>query len=218
MVGDALGDPGSTRLSQKIEPTTATLTRTSAEALNFLAPARRPVAKSVWFGSFEYELSDSGARCGSTSMTRVSPGLPDGASTDERSDVISSRCIGSVSVRVGSDIVPAGGRKRSGVSPEDSTRPTNSASSSSAFACWLPGARNRRSTPSRLLSANRILEMLFGRGTHVRARVMRVVGGESKADRPATPVTQQGGARGTDIAPRRTSRVKSSESSRRSQC
>src|SRR5580704_14494621 len=51
--GDAFGGPGSTPLSQKIEPTTATLTRTSAEALNLLAPTRRPVAKSIWFGSFE---------------------------------------------------------------------------------------------------------------------------------------------------------------------
>ena len=193
-----------TRLSQKIEPTTATLTRTSAEASNFLAPARRPVAKSVWFGSFEYELSSSGARRGSTSMTRVSLGLPDGASTDGRSDVISSSLhrlrVGSGGLRHSPRRRPQTFRRKS----RNSTRRTNSASSSSAFACWLPGARNRRSTPSRLLSANRILETLFGRGTHVRARVMRAVGGESKADRSATPVTQQVGGRGTDTAPRRT--------------
>ena len=194
-----------TRLSQKIEPTAATLTRTSAETLYFLAPPGRPVAKSAWLGSFEYELSDSGVRCGSTSTTRVSLGLPDGASADGRRDVISSRCIGSVSVRVGSDTVPGGGRDSSGVSPEDSTRRTNSASSSSAVACWLRAACNRRSTPSRLLSANRILETLFGRGTHVRARVMRAVGGESKADRPATPATARR-RRGTDTAPRRSIR------------
>ncbi len=131
-------------------------------------------------------------------MAPVSPGLLDGASTDGRNEVISRRRIGSVSVRVGSDTVPAGGRERSGLGPEESTRRANSASSSSAFACWLPGARDRRPTSSRLFSANRSLETLrtwiaCSRAPHARRR--RRNQGQPPS---ATSASQQGRGRPTD--------------------
>ena len=119
MKGGAFGSPDSTRLNQKMEPVTAAQARTSAEALNVQAPERRPVAKSIPFGSFEYESSDSGARAGSTSTAPVSLGLLCGTSTDECRDVISSGRIGSVSVRPGFDTVSTGGGECPGASRED---------------------------------------------------------------------------------------------------
>jgi hypothetical protein len=128
MTGPALGGPGSTRSSQRIEPIPAAPARTSAEGLNVQAPERRPLAKSIPFGSFEYELSDPGARGGSTTTAAVSLGLLDQTSTDGCGDIIPSGWTGSMSARFGSDTVSAGDAEPSGASLEDSTRRTNSAS------------------------------------------------------------------------------------------
>ena len=118
-------------------------------------------------------------------------GLPGGGPTDGRGDVISGGRSGSVSVCLGSGTISTGGAARSGASAEDSTSRTNSASISSAFACWAPGARDGRPIPSGLLSATRTLETLFERGSRSGSPHARRNRRNQGRPPSATPVTGQ---------------------------
>ena len=148
----------------------------SAETRNVQAPERRPAAKPIPFGSFEWEFVGSRvARIGSTPTSAVSFGWREGASIDRAGDFISSGCAvsgklcsGTISTGGGS----TGGGRRFGASPDDSTSRTNSASISSAFACWPPGALGGRRFPQ-----DRFLPLVPSR-----ARLMRAVGGKRKAN------------------------------------
>ena len=167
--GRCLGSLGSIRSSQKIEPITAAPARTRAGTLNVRAPERRPAAKSIPFGSFEYELSDSGARGGSTSPTLVSLGLLEGASTKGCRDTVSTRADGAPArasrIRRAAPIQPA--------VPQRLRVGCRGRAAGARFHqdCFLPPVSSER-----LSDVDR-----------VRARLMRAVGGERKADRIKRP-------------------------------
>ena len=93
---------------------------------------------------------------------------------DACSGAVSGRCIGSVAFGLGFDWVRRSDGERTRARPAASRSRTNSASASSALACWAPGERNWRSNSSRLISESAcILEALILHSSN-RALLMQI--------------------------------------------